>query len=106
MLKLQQFAVYVTLLSIVVCREPCLHNGCELSAGLKIQQVDETVSRLLKPGEFKDNVMTAVSWNIRQTDIGSPDQWVTSKKDVCRYLQRLNPTVCCFFIVLNNSFYF
>lgn len=91
-MKLYATLFLIIFYKFIVCEEPCLHNGCELSPGLKIQQVDGVLSGLLRPTEFKDNVITAISWDIRQAETSSRDyQWKTSKKDVCRYLTRLNP---------------
>lgn len=91
-LFLASLLLLISYIGLSAGQRTCLHKGCEMSGGLTVSGVDQAVSRLLKGGEFKDNVIKAVSWNIHQEETSNRYQWVTSKKDVCRFLTQLKPT--------------
>jgi len=78
---------------MVTGQRVCLHNGCEMSAGLKVEEINTTVRQYLTTSDLSENVITAVSWNIRQKETSHQYEWKNGRKDVCRFLTKLDPTV-------------
>ena len=75
--------------TLIHCQLACLHNGCEMSAGLKIADINATISRNLKKNAIRENVVTALSW-----DLGQALPSDENNGEICRILNKLKPTVC------------
>lgn len=81
-----------TLSTILICvNSSCLHNGCEMSQGLPAKDIDTRFTGLLRDGEYIDNVLKVVTWNINQPF--QTGKWDSSDKSVCNFLKRMQPFV-------------
>ena len=92
MASLKMMLTFLMLLepAIVQSRSTCLHNGCEMSAGLKIVDINATIYKKLKSGEKFENVVSALSW-----DLGQVLPVEENNREVCSILNKMDLTVCC-----------
>jgi len=74
----------------------CLHKGCEMSPGLSKEDLNGTISSLLKENEYdyKDNILRIVTWNLKlnRYERFSRD-WETRKTKLCSYINQMQPTI-------------
>lgn len=67
----------------------CLHNGCPMSGGLHVEDLDGTIKRNLLPTESFENVLKIMTYNIRQNNAS----WEKRKTELCDYFTRSQLTV-------------
>ena len=77
--------------ALIQCKSTCLHNGCEMSAGIKMADINTTIHENLKEDANIDNVVTALSWDLGQVLPGDENN-----KEMCAILNKMDPTVCHF----------
>lgn len=70
----------------------CLHNGCPMSGGLHVEDLDGTIKRNLLPTESFENVLKIMTYNIRQNNAS----WEKRKTELCDYFTRSQLTVSIF----------
>lgn len=71
----------------------CLHKGCPLTPGLKIEHLEAAIQVGLCPSEFWKDIFRVVQWNILYDKTNGSDSWENRKKDLCDYIRRMKPTV-------------
>ena len=67
-------------------------SKAQVSDGLNIKLINDTIYDALKKTEFFDNVIRIASWNLY--DAPGSTQWNDNRGEVCQFLGRITPMVC------------
>eukprot|EP00111_Clytia_hemisphaerica_P025070 TCONS_00073796-protein len=87
-MKMLHLALIINMLTIMHCQRNCLHNGCEMSGGLKMADINSTIEKTLGDRNFKDNVLSTLSWNIEQPITSFSRQ---NMADICHVINKVAP---------------